>query len=82
MAPFVPMPETAMNKNDHVVFWQHQIRFARQILSVKSVAEACGMQESPDGHLGLSVFTLDGRHHFRTSRFINNISHWMFFSGK
>jgi hypothetical protein len=49
------MPEAAMHEDCNPVTGQHNVRPARQILSVQAVSEACGKQCPTNRHLGLGI---------------------------
>ena len=55
-AAFVPMPKTAMNEDCSAVFGENNVRLAWKILPLtKRIAEAIGMQKSPDEKFRLGV---------------------------
>jgi hypothetical protein len=49
------MPKTPMNKNDCLVFCQHNIGFSWQILAMNPEAEAKSMQKRTHKQLRFSV---------------------------
>ena len=58
----MPMPVTAVNKNDRVVSGQHDIRFAGEVFSVESVTVAIRPEPFAHHHLGAGVLPLDSGH--------------------
>lgn len=74
----VPVPETSVNEYDLPTLAKNDIRFAREVLAVKSIAIAHSMQKSPDDHLWLRVAALDCTHGaaalFRRHRYVTRIS--------
>ena len=54
-ASFVPVPETAVDEDDGLVFPQHDIWCAGQLSDVDAVAVATGMEVAAHEHLGLGV---------------------------
>lgn len=60
--PLMPMPETAVNKNNGFVFRQDDVRFARQVFDVFSESVTGAVQHGAHQHLGLGIFALDLRH--------------------
>jgi hypothetical protein len=54
-AAWVPMPETAVNKNRQAVARQGNVWLARQVTSMKSEAIAQAMERAPDGQLRCGI---------------------------
>ena len=69
------MPEAAVDKNAGLIFWQHNIRFARKSFVVDAVAITVGKQILSDNHFRLRVFSFDMGHVITTRLLIVYISH-------
>ncbi|MCU0858695.1 MAG: hypothetical protein MUC65_09880 [Pontiellaceae bacterium] len=63
---FMPVPETAMDKNNGSVFWQNDVRFPGQGFDVFPEAVSGAVQHGADQHFGLRVLPFDLRHVPRT----------------
>lgn len=74
-AALMTMPEAAMNEDDGFVFGQDDVGFARQGFVVELVAEALGMEETADEHLGLGVFAADLTHVIAAGSFVVDVCH-------
>jgi len=59
---FVAMPETAMYKDDGLVFRQYYIGLAGEVFYVQTVAIAQGMQVAAHEHFGLGVLAFYAAH--------------------
>lgn len=57
------MPEAAIYKNNSLVFWKDQIRFARQFSVMQSEPKAHRVQTAPNDHFRLGILRLDAGHH-------------------
>jgi hypothetical protein len=71
----VPMPKTAMNKNNGPELRKGHVWFAGQVSRVKAVAKPPPMKTVAYRNLGTSVFRADTAHHPAARRKVNNISH-------
>lgn len=69
----VAMPKTSMDKNTDPQSRQYNVRFSRQVLSVKSESVALSVQKTSDHQFGLGVLTLDARHHARSRDPVNDV---------
>jgi hypothetical protein len=58
----MPVPETAMHKDDNAVCRKHYIRPSRQVLTMQPEAEASGVQSPPQNELWLRVLAPDAAH--------------------
>jgi len=58
----MPVPETAVDKDDLAAHWEHDIRAAGQVSAVKAIAVAVAVEPSPDDHFRTGVFAADGLH--------------------
>ena len=56
------MPKAAVDEHAQPVFWENQVRFARQILPMQTVAKPQFMAHRSHEHFRLRVFALDHRH--------------------
>lgn len=63
LAPFVPMPEAAVDKNDRVPLWKHDVGMPRQFGRMQTVAEPQCMQVTAHDHLRLRVLRPNPAHH-------------------
>lgn len=61
-AAFVPVPETAVDKDHCFVFRQDDVRLAGQFLDVFPEAVARAVQHRADKNFRLRVFSPDSRH--------------------
>jgi hypothetical protein len=61
----MPMPKTAVNKYNHSVLWQYNVRTPGQIFQMQAKSITQRMQVSSHEHLRLSVFSTDSGHHPR-----------------
>ena len=62
LAPFMPVPETAIDKDTRAVFSHHDIRVPRQPAVIESVPEPSGEEIFSHDELRLGVLRMDGRH--------------------
>lgn len=62
LATLVAMPETTVDKNNRLVFLQHNIRRSGQFTVVDTIAQTSGEKILPHNHLRLGVLSLDSRH--------------------
>ena len=69
------VPETSMNKNDCLEFWQYDIGLAGQFLAMKPETEALPVQKTADNHFRLCILPFDAGHHPAAGFFVYNISH-------
>jgi hypothetical protein len=58
----VSMPKASVNKNDFVLCWKDQIRFARKPGVMEKISVAHAMYETADSHLRQRVLALDQCH--------------------
>jgi len=68
LATPVPVPETTVNEDDGLVFGQHDVGSAWQLLPVKTKAKAESMQQRADALLRGRVLAADAAHVPRTAR--------------
>ncbi len=71
----VPMPETPVDKDDRIIFWQDQVRFTGKTFVVKPVTESFSEKRFSYHQLWLGVLSTDAGHHAATRLLANNISH-------
>jgi hypothetical protein len=64
----VPMPETTVHKNDCIVFWEYQIGFSREVLSMEPVSKPQLVTNPSYLELWFSVFPANAGH-VKASRF-------------
>ena len=69
------MPETTVNEDDCFVFWQNNIRFARQFFVIQSVSKTICEKEFPNQKLWLGVLAFDLAHVVASGLFVVNITH-------
>lgn len=72
------VPETAMDKNDQIIFGQDNIRFSGQILSMQSKAKSTSVQKASHSDFRLCITALDPSHHVGSGLWIYDISHLSF----
>lgn len=58
------MPETPMDEDHCPVFGENEVRFARQVLHMQTIAVAKRMQRFPERQFGLGVAAFYRAHHF------------------
>jgi hypothetical protein len=56
------MPETAVHKDYSFIFWQHNVRSARQFAYMQSKAKTCSMQKGANGDFRFCVFASNSAH--------------------
>ena len=66
LAPFVSMPEAAVNENDCSVSWQDDVRAPRQPLIIHAIAEPQSPESKTNTQLRLGGGGVDLRHHVMT----------------
>jgi hypothetical protein len=73
----VTMPEASVHLNGHTVPGQRNVRFARQIATVKPKPITQAVEQATDGQFGLSIPLTYARHH-GTALGINRVcfTHW------
>jgi hypothetical protein len=69
----MPVPKAAMHKYDRAIVGQNDVWTAGKIALVQGVSQAAGMEIPPDSEFGLSVSTLDSRHHPRAGLWVNDV---------
>jgi len=74
-APFMTVPETAVDEDNRLVLRENQIRLAGKVFGMKPVAEAPLVQGFTDQHFGFGILAPDARHHPAAGGRINNIRH-------
>lgn len=62
LAPFVPVPEASMSKDDGFVFGQYDVRLTRQGADVFPEPVSGAVQYRADKNFGFGVFAPDSRH--------------------
>jgi len=70
----VPMPETAVNEYDGLTARKYQIRFTRQVASMKAIPETPGVKATTNEHFGRGVFPPNARHHPASGGGVDDIS--------
>ena len=75
-ATFMLMPKAAIDKNDCVIFFQHQIGWTWQFLIMQPKTEALPVQCRPYPFFWLGIFTANGGHRSWTGRWIDTVSHY------
>ena len=58
----MPVPETAMYKNNGFVFGQYDVRFSRHVFYVQPVPEPAFMQKPAHQHFLFGILAADARH--------------------
>ncbi len=61
-ASFVPVPKTAVNKDDGFILRQNDVRFARKLFDIFAEAVARAVQHGADKNLWLSAFSANAGH--------------------
>lgn len=69
------MPKAAMNVNGGSILRENNVRAARQLTGVKTVAISKAVKVASDGKLGHGVLAANARHHSASGRFVNYVSH-------
>lgn len=64
IATFVSMPKTTMNKDHYFIFGKDNVRFTREVLSMKPEPKTKRMKQRADFLLRASVLALDLAHYF------------------
>lgn len=77
-APFVRVPETAMDENDRPEPRQHDIRPPRKTTDMKPVSQPPRVEATPDQHLRLGIFAPDPCHHLGSGHRCPPFSHGAF----
>lgn len=72
-APWMPVPETAMNEYADAVAGEHQIGSSRKLPRMQTIPEAVPMQQSPNLHFRQRVATANPGHHARPDFFADYI---------
>jgi hypothetical protein len=67
------MPETAMYENHNLPFWQHQVRAAGQILSMKPEPKSQTMHKAANDQLRACVRAADRPHDLGTPLWGKNV---------
>ena len=73
---FVPVPETAVDKDDGFVFRQYDVWLAGEAFDILPEAVACAVQHSAGKHLGLCVLPFDSRHVPAAPLFCQTVGHF------
>lgn len=76
-ASAMPVPETAMDEYNRLVFRENQIGFAGKVFDMKPVTEAPLVQGFADQHFRFGVLATDTGHHPAAGSRIDNIRHSM-----
>jgi hypothetical protein len=58
----MPVPKTAVDKNNRLPFRQENIRLTQQISHMQPIPETCSVQHLPDCDFRLRVFATDPAH--------------------
>lgn len=74
-AAFMPMPETAVDEDNRVVFRENQVGLAGKFFCMKPVTKAPLVQGFADQHFGFGILATDAGHHPAAGGRIYNISH-------
>jgi len=75
MTILMTMPETAMYKNYSPVLGQNDIRLARELPCVKTVAKAGSMKRATHQHFRLGILASDPGHHPGARLLVDDIGH-------
>ena len=62
MAAFVPVPEAAVDEDGGAIFWEDDVRGAREFSDIHAVPESPPPKLASGGQLGASVPAVDVRH--------------------
>ena len=62
-APFMPMPEAAVDEHNRAVLREHKVRGAGQLSDMKSIAKSLGEEKGAKGSFRPSVDSANARHH-------------------
>lgn len=60
---FVSMPKAAVDEYYRSVLWKHEIRRARQLSDMESIAESSGEKSKSESPFWPSVLSTNARHH-------------------
>jgi hypothetical protein len=71
----MPMPETAIDKDDGVALWKDEVWPSVDFARVKTVPEAACVQRSQKRQFRPRVLSLDPCHHAGAGLLIHNICH-------
>ena len=74
-APFMAMPEAAVNEANCTVATQDQVRASRQTPNVESETEPLCVKCASKDKFGLGVLGRYARHHSGSSGFVDNVGH-------
>ena len=69
----MPMPETSVDEDDRVPFWEHNVGMPRQFGGMQAIAETKRVQMAAHKHLWLRVFRPNTAHHLAALLFGNSI---------
>lgn len=69
------MPEAAVHKNYCPVFWQHDIRFSREVFTMQAETESASMQHRANLFFRRCIGAPNSGHHPTSSRTVYNIGH-------
>lgn len=73
------MPEAAVHENGSTVLWKNNVRCAREVFLMETIAKAVRVQKPPYRHFRRSVLRFDASHHPAARRTINDVGHPQFF---
>jgi len=71
----MPMPEASVHEDNGVVFRQHDVRFAGQILGCNAIAQAMCVKVLSHDDFGFGVAPANAGHHPASRGAIDDISH-------
>lgn len=74
------MPETPVNEDSGIIFWQDYVRSTGKFFVVKSISKSFPEQRFSYHQLWLCILSSDTGHHSAASLFVNNICHGVTFS--
>src|SRR5579862_7830048 len=77
----MPVPEAPVDEDSRAPRTKNHVRLTWNISTVQAIAKAASMQAFPQNDFGLCVLPPDPRHHPAAGGSVDDVRHWLAFSG-